>query len=159
MASKDIFNGATAALALFYAYVNTVAQDIGMERAIGLMNKTFENRGAMRGKRIKEQANIKEFDAKTAWSLMRAGAEGIGLSHKVVEESPQRVVLRCGRCSFYETAQMQGMDPKTIETICHASGVKSLSTLVKQLNPALSYRVRKFRSAADDFCEEEIILG
>ncbi len=66
MAIEDAFMGARAALVIFDAYVNTVAQEIGRERAVALMTKMCESIGAMRGKMMKEQSGIKEFDAKTA---------------------------------------------------------------------------------------------
>jgi uncharacterized FlaG/YvyC family protein len=46
MAIEDVFNGAKTALTLFDAYTNTVAQEIGMERAVSLMTKMCENMGA-----------------------------------------------------------------------------------------------------------------
>ena len=160
MASKDVFKGAKEAYTLFDAYITTVAQDIGMERAVALLTKTYVNIGAMGGKKVKEQAGAKKFDAKTAWPLVvRPAADAVGVSIKVVEQSPQRVVDRVGRCSVYEAAQALGMDAKTIETMCHASIERLVDAFVKQLDPGLSFRVRKFRSTADDFCEEEIVLG
>ena len=159
MATKDAFSGAKTAMMLFDAYTNTVAQEIGMERAAGLMTKMCENMGAMQGKMMKEQAGIKEFDAKAAWSLLRTTPENLGLSFKVVEESPKRVLVKVGKCSVYEAAHTLGMDAKTIEAMCHASSERFMDTLAKQLNPSLSFRIKKFRSASDDFCEEEVILG
>jgi hypothetical protein len=159
MAIGDVFNGAKTALTLFSAYINTVAQEIGMERAVGLMTKMSENMGAMQGKMMKEQSGLKEFDAKAAWPLLRTAPEGLGISLQVVEESPKRVVVKSGRCSVYEAARMLGRDAKTIETMCRASCERFTDTFAKQLNPNLSFRVRKVRSAPDDFCEVETVLG
>jgi hypothetical protein len=159
MAIEDVFNGAKKALTLFDGYFNAVAQDIGMERALSLMTKVCENMGAMQGKMIKEQSGIKEFDAKTASSLLRSIPEGLGISMEVVEESPKRVVGKVGKCSIYEAAHMLGMDTKTIETMCRAGSNRVMETIAKQLNPNLSFRVTKFRSAPDDFCLEETVLG
>jgi hypothetical protein len=159
MGTKDVFKGAKAAYTMFDAYINTVAQDIGMERAVGLLAKTYVNMGAMQGKRMKEQAGIKKFDAKAASPAVKTTGDALGVSTKVAEQSPQRVVFKIGRCSIYDAAQTLGMDTKTIETMCRASTERFMDTLVKQLDPSLSFRVRKFRSTADDFCEEEIILS
>jgi hypothetical protein len=54
---------------------------------------------------------------------------------------------------------MLGMDGKTIEAMCRVSSIRFDDMRVKQLNPSLSLRLRKFRSAPDDFCEEEVVLG
>lgn len=160
MANKDTFSGAKAAFTMFDAYVNTVAQDIGMERAIGLLTKTWEKIEAMQGKRMKEQSGINEVDAKKAWSLLKTPlAQSYGIIVKMAEETPKKAVGRVGKCPIYEAAQALGMDAATIEARCRASSIIGMDAVVKQLNPALSLRLKKFRSAADDFCEEEVVLG
>jgi hypothetical protein len=159
MAIEDVFNGAKSAFTFYFAYLNTVAQEIGMERALALHTKMCEAMGAMQGKMMKEQAAIEEFDAKAAYSLTKSVPESIGISMEVVEESPQRVAFKTGRCPIYEAAQMVGLDAKTIEAICRAGALRFMDTAAKQLNPNLGHQLRKLRSAADDFCEEEIVLG
>lgn len=159
MAIEDVFNGAKTAYTHFFVYLNAVAQEIGMERTLALMAKTDETMGVMQGKMMKERSGMKEFDCKAAWSLVKTGPESLGITVEKLEESPQRVVMKVERCPVYEAAQMSGMDAKTIETLCRAASIKSMDAMAKQLNPNLSIRLRKFRSAADDFCEEEIVLG
>jgi len=158
MAIEDTFNGAKNAFTLFFAYLNTVAQEIGMERALALNTKMCEAMGAARGKMMKEQSDIKEFDARAAHSLTKSVPENIGINTEVLEESPQRVVIKVGKCPIYEAAQMLGLDAKTIEAMCRTGSVRFMDTAAKQLNPNLSNRLRKFRSAPHDFCEEEIVL-
>jgi hypothetical protein len=159
MAVEDTFNGAKSGLTLFQAYVNTVAQEIGMERALALDTKMCEAVGATQGKMIKEQTGIEEFDAKSAHPLLlNAIEEGFGILSEVIEESPQRVVFKVGRCPVYEAAEALGMDAEAIEANCRADSIRFMDAMTKQLNPNLSYQLRKFRSAADDFCEEAIVL-
>jgi hypothetical protein len=157
---EDTFNGSKNALTTFFAYFNAVAQEIGMERALALHTKMAEVRGANMGKMLKEQSALEEFDPKAAASLARNSIEkGYGISSEVIEESPQSVVFKVGRCPLYEAAQELGLDAEVIETLCRAGALRFMYTTVKQLNPNLNYKLRKFRSAADDFCEEEIVLG
>jgi hypothetical protein len=158
MTIDNVFNAAKTGFTYLYAYVNTVAQEIGRERAIGLMTKMFEKMGAIRGKGVKERAGIKEFDAKAACSLIRISKDSVGLSYKVVEESAQRVVIRNDRCPMYEAARALGMDAKTIETVCRGGPLSGMNASVKQLNPNLNVQIQKFRSTPDDFCDEVIIL-
>ena len=159
MAIEDVFNGAKKALTLLDAYINTVAQEIGMARALSLMTKMSENMGAMQGKMMKEQSGVKEFDAKAASSLLRTIPEGLGFSWEAQDESPKKVVHKVRKCSVYEAAHMLGIDAKAIETMCRASSVRFMDTIAKQLNPNLSCRLTKFRSTPDDFCIEETVLG
>jgi hypothetical protein len=55
MALEDTFNGATNAFSLAFAYINTVAQEIGMEQALALDAKTWEAMGAAQGKTMKDR--------------------------------------------------------------------------------------------------------
>ncbi|MCK4736562.1 MAG: L-2-amino-thiazoline-4-carboxylic acid hydrolase [Methanophagales archaeon] len=155
MAIEDVFNGAKAAMILNYGYINTVAQEIGMERALALYTKMCENMAAMQAKMMKEQAGIKEFDAKAAWSLLKTTPDSVGCSIEVVEESPRRVRVKIGKCAVYEAAQTMGLD---LKAFCLAGPNRFMDTGAKQLNPKLSFQMRKFRSAPDDFCEEEVVL-
>lgn len=161
MSIKDLFNGAKIAYTDFYSYFNTVVEEIGMERALKLLTKSDEARGVKTGKMIKEQSGVEEFDAKKAALKVINLAKGIGGIDDVIEESPQKVVTKTdsGKCPLYEAAKEVGIDNNTIEILCRAGSLRFLDTLVKQLNPDLSYRLKKFRSGANDFCVEEIVLG
>lgn len=158
MATQDAFDGAKNAFAFYSAYLNTVAQEVGMERALALHTKMLETMGPLQGKAIKQQAGAGEIDAKAAYSLAKAVPESLGLVFEVVEESPTTVRWKCRRCSVYEGWQMAGLDAKTLETMCRTGSIRFMDSAVKELNPRLSYEIVKYRSAADDACEEQIVL-
>jgi hypothetical protein len=160
MASADTFNGAKSAFTFYYAYLNAVGQDIGMERAIALDAKMCEMMGAADGRAIKGQAGIDEINLAAASALAgRSIEESVGISSEVIEASNQRVVSKVGRCPLYEAAQELGMDGATIEAECRAGALRYMDAMVKQWNPDLSYRLREFRSSADGYCIEEVVLG
>ncbi len=158
MAMEDTYNGATAAMTFMDAYIQTVAEEIGMDRAVGLLTKMCESMGAMQGKILKEQAGAEELDVKAVWSLVKTIPEGIGIDAEVIKESGQEIVVRAGKCPLYAAGQMLGLDNNTIETMCRKGSARLMDTMTKELNPNLGYHLRKFRSGADDFCEEAIIL-
>ena len=134
MAIEDTFHGAKNAFALSQAYFNAVAQEIGMDRAVALNTKVCEAMGAMQGKMMKEQASMEEFDAKAAASMAsNAIREGFGITSEVIEESPQRVVVKVGRCPVYEAAQALGKDAEAIEAECRATSIRFMEAMVKQL--------------------------
>jgi hypothetical protein len=60
MASTDTLVGATNAYTFFFAYLNTVGQEIDMDRAIALDGKVCEMMGAAQGQAIKAQAGLEE---------------------------------------------------------------------------------------------------
>jgi len=160
MAIENTFNGAKNALTLMQAYFLAVAQEIGLEQAVALDTKVCEAMGSAQGKMMKEQAGMKEIDAKSAASMASDSIrEGFGITSEVIEESTQKVVVRCLRCPVYEANQMVGIDTEAMETQCRASSIKYMDAMVKQLNPNLSYKLRKFRSGPEDFCKEEILLS
>ena len=157
MTIEDLRTGATNAFAFYGAYLGTVAQEIGMERALTLQTKMLETMGAMQGQMMKEQAGIKDYDVKAAYSVAKAVPENLGIATEVLEETPTAVRFKCLQCSFNDGLQMGGLDEKTRETMCRDGAIKFMDTAVKQLNPDLSYRLMKYRSGVEDFCEEAVV--
>jgi len=159
MAIEDTYNGATAAMTFMNAYIKTVAEEIGMDKALGLLTKMCESMGTMQGKILKEQAGAEELDVKATWSLVKSVPVGIGIGAEVIKESQQEIVIKAGKCPLYTAGQMLGFDNETMETMCRKGSARLMDTMTKELNPNLRYELRKFRSGADDFCEEAIIQG
>jgi hypothetical protein len=159
MAVEDRFDGAKNAFAAFFAYLDAVAQEIGLERANALSTKVDETMGAAQGMMMKEQAGTEQLDVSAAALLAKNSIEGdFGITSEVMEESPQRVALKIGRCPVYEAALTAGVDVKDVKSLCQSGPLRYMNAMVKQLNPNLSYQLRKFRSSADDFCEEAIVV-
>lgn len=158
MSREDTFNGAKNAFAFFGVYINNTAQEIGMERALALFTKTCEAVGIGLGKMGKQQAGDKVIDAMAAHSLVR-GDESLGAVNEILEESPTLVRFKCMRCPAYEASLMAGMDKAVIERMCRNGAIVGMDAAVKQLNPRLSYQLIRYRSSADDFCEEQISLA
>ena len=52
---------------------------------------------------------------------------------------------------------MLELDNMTMETMCRGGPARLMDTISKQINPNLTYQLRKFRSGAEDFCEEAIM--
>lgn len=160
MATADTFNGAKNAFTFFFAYLNTVGQDIGMERAIALDTTMCEMMGSAVGQAVKEQAGVDEIDAAIAASLTaRSIEETLGISSQVIQEGAKKTASKIGRCPLYEAAHELGMDGATIEAMCRASAIRYMDTMVKQFNPHLNYQLKDFRSSPDSPCTEEVVLG
>ena len=156
METNETFNGAKAAFTFHHFYLSAVGQEIGMDRAIALERQTFENTGTTQGKFLRDNSGIKTFNAKTAHALVKAVPEGFCVMGDIQEESHHKVRFTCRHCSKYEGAENAGLDKKTRENLCRNGSIRYLDSIVKQLNPNLSYRLIKYRTSADDCCEEEI---
>ncbi len=160
MATEEILEGARNGLTFFYAYLNLVSQEIGMEHAIDLSVKVNEMMGDANGRRIKEQFGDKDIDISTATMVaLHSIKDAFGITSEVIEKSPKRMVVRCSRCPVYDAAQSVGIDNETKETLCRKGSLKFMDAMVKQLNPNLSYQLVKFRSGSDECCEEEILMS
>ena len=160
MSVEEKFDGVKNTFSLFMAFFNEVAQEIGMEKAVALDAKVGRATNADIGKMMREQAGAQEIDAKTAYMMTsKAVEEGFAISSEVIEESPQKVVFNIGKCPIHEACQMAGMDSESIEALCRATSIESMDAMVKELNPNLSYRLAKFRSAEDGCCKEEIVIA
>ncbi len=158
MSIEDTFEGAKNAFPFFFAYINSVGQEIGIERANALLTQMQKAMGAGVGAMMKEQAGIETVDASGAFALSKGFVSSLGIEFEATEESPQCAAFTVGRCPVFAGAQMTGMDLEAIEASCRAGALKFMDAVVKQFNPGLSYELRKFRSSAEDACEEAIVL-
>lgn len=159
MGLEDVLKGATNSFGFFLAYINGVAQEVGMEKAIDIFTNVCRHMGSVQGGMVKEQAGIEVADSKTAVSLVKSViTDGLGITVDIIEESPTEVRFKCGRCPVYDGREIVGMDKGLYEDMCRRAPVEFMNALVKQFNPNLSYQLIKFRTAPDDFCVEGITL-
>ena len=113
----------------------------------------------MQGMMIKGQMDSEEIGLSEAGQVLLKQIEtGFGILSEVADESSNKITCKVGRCPVFEAAQLLGMDVKDIETTCRATSIRFMDAMAKQLNPNLSYQLTKFRSTADESCEESIIL-
>jgi len=158
--SQEAILGAAASTYTFYlALFNALTQEIGEERANSLQSKTLEAFGAMQGKMVKAQADIKEFNAETVFSFTKIVPESLGMSLEVEEASPDRVVFRAYKCPIYEAGLLMGQDHAAMEAACPVASLRFMDAFAKQFNPNLSYRCVKYRSGPDDCCYEELVMN
>lgn len=159
--ATDIFKGATMGYMNYYSFINTLIDELGMEKTFALMTKSDEARGIRVGKSMKEEAGEKEFDIHETLLTIVDMAKEIGGIDDIVEDTKDRAatVTGFGNCPVYEAAKATGMDDQMIEAMCRASACVFLDNVVKQLNPELTYKVSKFRDAECGGCLEEIVYN
>ena len=158
MPAEERFAAAQTAWAFFNAYVNTVSDEIGSERALALYAKTAEQAGEMQGKMARKEAGDQDLQANAAYSILRAIPDSMGISSEVLEESPSLVRVRVVRCPVYESYLMAGLDEAAMEARCRSGSARFMDAEAKQLNPGLTYQLSKFRASSDDACLEELRL-
>ena len=80
IAMEETFNGARTGLTMLFAYLNTVARETGIERAIALDTQMRRAMGTAQGKMVREQAGVDGIDAQRASQLLPGAIEqGCGI--------------------------------------------------------------------------------
>ena len=159
MTKEEAYNSALFAYIVHHAYLAAVAQELGMEHARAFATPTLEKLGARQGQMLKQQAGVEQADAAMACQLLDKVISATGVTSEIVELSPEKAVIRGGRCPIYEGARAVGFDHATCEHLCRTGALHFLDAAAKQLNPNLTYRLQAYRSGPEDSCIEEIVMG
>ena len=159
MSDKDVLSGATVAYTAYFSYVKTLMNEMGKEKALAYMMQSDTERGTKAGAEIKAEAGGKDFSVKETMETIVEMAKGIGGIDTVLEVTDDRAktVTAFGKCPVYEAGKAVGMEDEEIETLCRASSLPFLDSVVRQLNPNLCYTVTGFRSEEYQGCVEEIV--
>jgi hypothetical protein len=155
--SEQAYNAAMNMTGMLGAFFNTVAEEIGREQALASLSKSLENLGAMSGRMMKEQMGIEKLDVSTVGSIMKGMGETYGLTSQV-KEGPKTVLVKNYNCPFYDGLRAAGFDHEAIEAFCRHGPATMVESFLGQIDPTVKYQLRKFRSSAEDFCEEETVL-
>ena len=139
-------------LVLFYSYVAAVGKEIGMEKALELLKKLSERSGVQVGEMLKKQ--VEGDDCKAAWELMQILNKNIPRPMEVIEESPQKVSMRVGKCPMADASKITGL---SVDTMCQNIFIPMTEAAIKAINPDLRVGVN-FRSSPKETCEEWIFL-
>ncbi|MFO8175346.1 MAG: hypothetical protein R6T96_13745, partial [Longimicrobiales bacterium] len=101
-----------------------------------------------------------ELDLRQVRDMLAASIEeDFGIHSEVVEERPDEIVVRCGRCPVYDSAAALGLDAETIEAGCRASAIGYMDAMAAELKPGARYELRRFRRSAETPCEEVLVLA
>lgn len=154
---EKVYDSLKSSFTILAAYVNSVAREIGMKRALRILSKTFENMALFDGMELRNQSDVEYFDAKTAMPILNSLPERLGLKVEVVESNPIEAIMRIKDCPFYQAAKIVGLDP---QLFCENGLHKYFETVVQQLNPELHFEIDHFKDIHDkeDICEEAIVL-
>jgi len=142
MASIEAFNAAKNWVSMYGAFFKTVAQEIGMERAVDLQRKVGETYGPGLAEMFKEPDLNK----------LASQINEMNKSYGIVAETnvePTKIVIKVLKCPWYDGLQAAGLSHEEIRAWCQHSGEGPIL-------PNVTGSIVKFRSSTDDFCIEEI---
>lgn len=159
MSAKDTLRGARNGLAFLFAYQNTVAQEVGLERAMALNTQVVQALGTSQGKDLRERVEVTEVPPQLAASLAGEFLEQtLGIRSRSAGGHEEEAVIQVDRCPIYEAAEALGMEHAAIEALCRAGSIPYTDALIKQFNPDLGYQLTQFRASASAPCLERIVV-
>jgi hypothetical protein len=158
MVREEIYQAAKKIFALYGAFYNLVAQQIGAEKALYLHAKAHEQLGITAGKMLRDKLGKETPELQSLGDILRESNLSIGIESEVAERNPTSIVFRNVRCSLYDGYRLGGLDDKTAETLCQWGAPAKLGSTLTYLSPDIKYNLQHYRRKPDEPCEEVIQL-
>jgi hypothetical protein len=159
MTDEQVFLATRKVYALYGAFFRAVAQEVGRERALALHEQAHEEQGVASAGVLKEKLGDERPDLRKLGSLLQQSNLSIGIDSQLTHADASSVVFSNCRCPMYDGYRMGGLDEETAEALCQRGAPAKLGTMLRLLDPAISYRLTRYRSKPEEPCEEEIFLG
>jgi hypothetical protein len=155
MAKEHAYQAAMSAMSLYGGLFKTIADDVGLDKALEYHGKQGEPFGIMIGETMKQQLGDKAPTTEAIKSVTQPSMESFGFETEF-EMSPTELSVKVIRCPFYDGYKMAGLDHETIGKMCSALSSGEFAKL-KEYYPNISGSV-KFRDSAEGYCLEKFIL-
>jgi len=127
----------------------------GAEKWQEIHEKIWGDGGAQLSQFVKETFNIPVEDAVGAakvFIICETLIWGPESKHEIVEENPERVVVRITKCPNWEKYEEFEVDPAFIP--CLETHIAAGKEGCKAINPKLTYKLMKARPRGDPYCED-----
>lgn len=158
MAKEDNTSGVQRAYAVLFAYVTAVVEEVGTEKAFGILSKVVEKRGEDDGRALVKKLGIKEGDIDSGLAVYSAFLAEGGIFHEV-EKTRDRALIRVSKCPIYTAYYQSGFACDwLVEAMCKNMALPLITSILKQVNPRFRAMVRRYRSSSEDYCLEELVL-
>jgi hypothetical protein len=155
MTKVDAHQTWVEAMSMYGALFNSVAKEVGIEKALKMHAAVGEPFGDQIGKALEEQLAGKKVNIRTLNKVLKPMMIGMGYDPEV-KKGPKSLTIQVAKCPMYEGFKMAGLDHKTIEKMCSAMSQAEYDAISKHF-PKLEGRV-KFRGSSKETCVEEFII-
>jgi len=142
-------------MSMYGALFNTVAKEVGIEKALKMHAAVGAPFGDQIGKALEEQLAGKKVNIRTLNRVLKPMMSSMGFDPEVTK-GPKSLTIKVAKCPMYEGFKMAGLDHKTIEKMCSAMSQAEYDAISKHY-PKLEGKV-KFRESSKDPCVEEFII-
>ena len=157
MIKEEVFQATKKIYGLYGAFFKTVAQEVGIEKALALHTHAHEEQGIASGKMLKEKMGDQGLDIQRLASVLRESNLSIGIDSELAHANSSSALFRNSRCPIYDGYRMGGLEDETAEALCQKGATAKLGSMLKQLGPNITYRLKHYRVKPDQSCEEEIL--
>ncbi len=159
MTEEQVFVATRKVYALYAAFFKAVAQEIGIEKALALHALAHEEQGMASAKLIKEKIGDAPFDLQKLGLILQQSNLSIGINSELVEATGSSALFKNWQCPMYDGYRMGGLDDETAEALCQKGAAAKLGTMLKEIDPRITYRLKSYRLKPDEPCDEEITYG
>ncbi len=159
MKDEQAYLATRKVFALYAAFFKAVVQELGIEKALALHARAHEEQGIASAKSIKAALGDLPPDIQNLGSILRESNLSIGIQSELAEASTSSARFSNSRCPMFDGYRMGGLDDETAEALCQTGAPAKLGTMLKQIDPRITYRVSHYRVRPDEPCEEGISLG
>jgi len=155
MNGECAFNAAKLMSSKLAAYVIAVASRYGEQEAFDLLFSTFDQYGRRMGNTLKQQLEGKEAGVQDIYNVVAPMFMAQGFEPEKVEENAKTIIVKIPRCPLYEGCQEAGVPG---EEFCQCLARPLMNAIVKAINPKAQHRFLKFRTSAEDYCIERLVI-
>jgi hypothetical protein len=152
MAKEDAFNATMNSWSMYGGLFKTIADDVGLEKALEYHAKQGEPFGMMIGETLKQQLGDKKPTTEVLKAILQPSMESFGFDPEL-NVSPTEISLKIPRCPFYEGFKMAGFDHETIGKTCSAMSSVEFAK-IKEYYPDIEGSV-EYRDSSEGYCLEK----
>ena len=156
MTEEQVFQATRKVYALYGAFFQSVAQALGLPEALALHEQAHKEQGMASAELIKQKLGDAPLDIQRLGSILQESNLSIGIQCNLAVVSGSSALFRNSRCPLYDGYRMGGLDDETAEALCQKGAAAKLGTMLKQIDPRISYCLKHYRSKRYEPCEEEI---
>lgn len=155
MSRQELYEATRKVYALYAEFFAVVAHELGTERALALHGEAHERQGLKSGTLLKQSVGGAP-DIERLGSVLQASNLSIGIDCQLAACDARSATFCNGQCPVYDGYRMGGLDDATAEALCQTGAAAKLGTMLHQLDPAIVYRLKRYRSEPAGECEEQI---
>lgn len=150
------FLAAQKAYALYAAFFQAVAREVGMEKALALHASVHAEHGIASARALEDRMIDTPFNLRKLGFILQESDVKIGIDWQLAQMNGASALLTNGHCALYDGYRSGGLDEATAEALCQTGAPAQLGAMLKEFDPRICYRLKFYRGTPGEACIEEI---